>query len=136
MNRPRKQLVAKLLFTGCLALLVNSAYLAVFASPTIFYFANVLFHVGFGIVLVIPFFIYGPRLVRTAAASTGRWGAMVAQAGFWIMAGSMMAAMALIILGNVRPNRWLLHVHIATAVMAVILLAGYFRAWAASPKPP
>ena len=134
MNRPRKQLVAKLLFTGCLALLVNSAYLAVFASPTIFYFANVLFHVGFGIVLVIPFFIYGPRLVRTAAASTGRWGAMVAQAGFWIMAGSMMAAMALIILGNVRPNRWLLHVHIATAVMAVILLAGYFRAWASQSQ--
>ncbi len=126
--------MAKLFFAGCLLLLLNSAYLAVFASPTLFYAFNVLFHVGFGVVLALPFLIHGVRLVRTAASDPGRWGALALQMGFWLMVGSITAGIALIILGNVRPNRWLLHVHIATAVTAVVLLAGGLRARASRPQ--
>ena len=36
-----------------LALLVNTAYLAAFASPTIFYMGNVLLHLGLGLALAV-----------------------------------------------------------------------------------
>ncbi len=126
--------MAKLFFAGCLLLLLNSAYLAVFASPTIFYALNVLFHVGFGVVLALPFLIYGVRLVRTAAPDLGQWGNLALRTGFWLMVGSMIAGLALILFGNIRPNRWLLHAHIATAVTAVVLLAGCLRARASRPQ--
>ena len=38
---------------GLIALLVNTAYIAAFASPTIFYMANVLGHVVLGIVVAV-----------------------------------------------------------------------------------
>src|SRR6266545_5151186 len=98
--------MAKLFFAGYLLFLINSTYLAVFALPTIFYAFNVLFHVGFGVVLALPLLIYGMRLVRTAASDAGRWGALALQTGFWLMVGGIAAGMALIILSNVRPNRW------------------------------
>ena len=36
-------------------LLVNTAYIAAFASPTIFYMANVLLHLVLGVVLAVAF---------------------------------------------------------------------------------
>lgn len=38
---------------GSVALLLNTAYIAAFASPTIFYMANVLAHVALGIVVAL-----------------------------------------------------------------------------------
>src|SRR5262245_36500568 len=130
----RKGLMVKFLYAGCLLLLINSAYLTAFASPTIFYALNVLFHVGLGIVLILPFLIYGVRLTRAIVPDMGLWGKLALRMGFWLMVGSIAAGVALIILGNVRPNRWLLHTHVATAVIAVVLLAGCLRSWASRPQ--
>ena len=44
---------------GAFVLLVNSAYLAAFASPSLFYFANVVLHMALGVA--------GIALARTAA---------------------------------------------------------------------
>ncbi|HSF42761.1 MAG TPA: hypothetical protein VLT87_23350, partial [Thermoanaerobaculia bacterium] len=38
-------------------LLVNTAYLAAFASPTIFYMSNVLLHLGLGLALAVAFVV-------------------------------------------------------------------------------
>jgi hypothetical protein len=48
----------KLLWTGFFVLLLNSAYLAAYADPTIFYMGNVLFHLALGILLAFAFTIY------------------------------------------------------------------------------
>ena len=48
----------KIFFYAFLILLINSAYLFSFGEPTLFYIFNVLFHVGLGVVLIIPFSIY------------------------------------------------------------------------------
>ena len=45
-------MLRKLLFVGACLLLANSSYLAAFATPSVFYAANVLLHVGLGFVFV------------------------------------------------------------------------------------
>ena len=52
-----------------LILLINSAYLFSFGEPTLFYIFNVLFHVGLGVVLIIPFSIYTYQYLRRNLAS-------------------------------------------------------------------
>jgi len=44
-----------------LALIVNSAYIAAFADPSIFYMANVLLHLGLGLALMVVAVIYARR---------------------------------------------------------------------------
>ena len=54
----------KIFFCAFLILLINSAYLFSFGEPTLFYIFNVLFHVGLGVVLIIPFSIYTYQYLR------------------------------------------------------------------------
>ena len=73
------------------ALLINSAYLAATASPTLFYFANVVLHMGLGVVLGI---VWVRRVLqaRTAADRTERLaaapGPFALAASSWHSAGS------------------------------------------------
>src|SRR5436190_17648545 len=85
-----------------LLLLLNSAYLAGFPAPTVFYMANALLHVVLGLALVIvwrqiPFF---PVLLCAAAAG-----------------------MYLAVAGNTRPHAPALYAHVAVAVVSVLLIA-------------
>lgn len=96
-----------------LALLVNTAYIAAFAEPTIFYMGNVLLHFLLGIALAVSgvaLFRRRPDLGRELA---------VAAALFTV---SLIAGIWLSVAGNVLPNRWLLWTHIATASLAVVAL--------------
>src|SRR5437868_1681194 len=95
-------------FAFSLALLiVNGAYLAAFAHASIFYEANVLLHLGLGLVLAGAAVRYLPRYSREC-------GAFLACA---------VPAVYLAIGGNTFEHRWALWLHVGVAVLAVSLIA-------------
>src|SRR5258706_6369650 len=105
---------AALLF---LALLLNTAYIASFASPTIFYMANVLLHLVLGVLLL--------------AALPLIWRNFSVAGVFYVVAAAL--GIFLVVRGNVIDNRWALNAHIGIAIgaLAALLLVldkGRFRA--------
>jgi tetratricopeptide (TPR) repeat protein len=87
-------------------LLINTAYIAAFASPTVFYMGNVVLHLALGVALAIML----PWFIRRMP---------VAGSLFLIAA---LAGVFLAVRGNTTPHRWVLEGHIAVAGLA--LLAG------------
>jgi tetratricopeptide (TPR) repeat protein len=126
-EKPKRFLMQKLLFGGFLLLVVNSGYLVASGDPTLVYLANVLAHVGGGVLLAIPFLWYGRTLLRLGCTGQPLHRAILTRLGFWAMTAGMGAGVALICLGNVRSTRWLLHLHIGLVAGAVVLLALAFR---------
>jgi tetratricopeptide (TPR) repeat protein len=107
------------LIGGFLVLLLNSAYLAAYATASLFYFAQVVIHMLLGVALAaaggwwlisrrrslprFPNFLYLDILLLAIGAGFG---------------------LALMYFGGTRPHRWMLLVHIATtAVGAAGMLA-------------
>jgi len=101
-----------------LALLINTGYIAAFASPTIFYMSNVLVHLVLGVALAIAvaFLVAKNADVRRAIAP-----ALL----FFLVA--FVAAVYLVAAGNVREHRWMLWVHVGSASLGVIALIPYAR---------
>jgi tetratricopeptide (TPR) repeat protein len=84
---------------GLGVLLVNSIYLLAWPAPTIFYMANVLLHLGLGLVLTVA-----------AVWTVRRWP---------VLALAAVPGLYLAIAGNTVPHRWALIAHIGVAVVAV-----------------
>jgi hypothetical protein len=101
-----------------LLLLANSAYLAAFASPSLFYYTNVALHVVFGLIWLAW---ASPWLVRRIA----RAGALGAVTTMLLLAGGL-SGVALAVTGATRPWRWLLITHIALATAGTIALGIFF----------
>ncbi|MGH9657382.1 MAG: multiheme c-type cytochrome, partial [Bryobacteraceae bacterium] len=99
---------------GLLVMLVNSAYLAAHASPTIFYMGNALLHLGLGLALAIALVVV-VRRERALAAPAG------------CFAAAALLGLYLAKLGNVSGNRWALGLHIALAGLGVGLLIPFVR---------
>src|SRR5919106_5524679 len=97
------------------ALLVNSAYLAASASPTLFYFANIVLHIALGIALSIAAARYVGLWLRNMNAGS-------ALAWLLLAAGAVSGAV-LTVAGATTPNAWLLHAHIVTTAAGSALLA-------------
>ena len=95
-------------------LLINSAYLFSFGEPTLFYIFNVLFHIGLGIVLIIPFGIYIYQQFKQIS-TLGQIGSI--GIGVGIISGGY-----LMIVGATTPYRWLLITHIVSVSAGSILL--------------
>lgn len=112
----------KLAITGLMLLILNSAYLAVYATPSLFYMSNVLFHCLLGLVLILPFLVYGLRVLRQSSDALGRPGRFIAWLAYGSMTISMIAGVTLMIFGNTRPNHWILKLHIGTALVAVLMM--------------
>src|SRR5271157_6426239 len=87
-------------------LILNSAYLALFPAPTIFYMANVVVHLGVGVALMI--------------AAAGLWRRYPRETTAFLIAG--VPALLLAIAGNTLQHRWLLYLHIAAALLAAYLV--------------
>ena len=107
---------SKTLAIGGGLLLVNTAYLAAFATPSLFYYANVALHVLLGVVLLV----IGARWARRQTLSmTGVLAALILGVG-------ALLGLALTVTGATRSFRWLLLSHIAVtttgAVLAVALM--------------
>ena len=113
----------KIFFCAFLILLINSAYLFSFGEPTLFYIFNVLFHVGLGVVLIIPFSIYTYQYLRRSlqthiqkeqVSTLGQLG------GIGIIVGIITGGY-LMIVGATTPYRWLLITHIVSISTGSIL---------------
>jgi len=90
-------------------LLLNTAYIAAFASPTIFYMCNVVLHLTLGVALAI-ILLWFIRQVPVAGSL------------FLIAA---LAGVFLAVRGNTMPHRWVLQAHIAVAALALLALLPY-----------
>jgi Flp pilus assembly protein TadD len=93
--------------------LVNTAYISAFASPTIFYMTNVMFHLGLGTALAIAvvfLFRQNPSLSR------GTGFALV----FFMVSFLLGAYLAW--QGTLLANKWALWVHIAAGGLALAAL--------------
>jgi tetratricopeptide (TPR) repeat protein len=99
------------LWALCL-LLLNSAYLAAFASPTVFYFANVVAHMVLGVALTI---VFAARLFRT------RPSVFVLISSAVLGAGAAAGALIMIV-GAAGTWRWLLPVHIWLTLAGLVPL--------------
>jgi hypothetical protein len=97
-------------------LLVNTAYLASFSSPTIPYMTNVLFHLGLGAALIIALVVL---LVQQKVLLRGTG---IASALFLVSAilGGYLAWA-----GNLTPLRPILWAHIGTAGLGLLALIPY-----------
>ena len=89
-----------------LALIINSAYIAAFAHPSIFYMANVLLHLGLGLALMIVAAFHARRHPVECIA--------------FLLSG--LPAIFLAVRGNTMDHRWALWSHILLAVVAVIVI--------------
>jgi Flp pilus assembly protein TadD len=115
-----KFLSVRLLLAGVSILIFNSIYLVCFASPNVFYVVNVFYHVIFGLILIPILFVEMGRIKRILNSIGGR-GRLLGWLAYCLFMVSAFAGVALILWHNTRPNRWILHVHIATAVLATCL---------------
>ncbi|MEP6536963.1 MAG: tetratricopeptide repeat protein [Bryobacteraceae bacterium] len=96
-------------------LLINTVYLAALPSPTVFYMANAMLHLLLGLVLTI------------GAVWLYRKDPDVAWIGCLVVAAIL--GLALMYLGNTRPNFWLLLAHILAGVLAVGVAYKWWRQW-------
>ncbi len=101
-------------------LLLNSAYLSAFATPSLFYFGNVVLHIGLGALLAVAF---GARLVKRvrSSAETTRAGAFV-----WfcsaLLAGGTVFGVLIAVIGAYGPWRWFLPAHIGLTLAGLVPL--------------
>ncbi|HZT40106.1 MAG TPA: tetratricopeptide repeat protein [Bryobacteraceae bacterium] len=103
---------------GCIFLL-NTGYIAGFATPSVFYMANVLLHVALGLAIAAALI---PRLRRLPPM-------LLAAAGLFL--ASAIAGAWLVYAGATRDHRWMVWLHIAfgcasvlTACIAVLTTRG------------
>ena len=105
---------------GLVLLLLNSAYLAAFASPTFFYFTNVVLHMGLGILLGV---VWLRRFLRERSTTP----LPIVLCAAVLTAGGL-CGVAIMIVGAAAKTRWLLPAHIALTVVGGLPLLLRF-AW-------
>jgi hypothetical protein len=117
--RPASDRLSKLLAASSAFLAVNSAYLAAFATASLFYYSNVALHVIVGVVWAIAGAIWLRRRLRGL-------GPAERLAALLLVAGTALGV-ALTITGALTRYRWLLLAHItvvsAGAVLALAIVA-------------
>ena len=111
--------LSKLWAYAFVILLLNSAYLWPLAEPTVAYMSNLVLHMLLGLALVVAAGLYLLKHFRTLS-TLARW-------GLGLFLCSALPALVLMKIGAMRPNRWLLHLHIALAIPAAVLLGAAFR---------
>src|ERR1035441_8217362 len=92
---------------GLAVLIINGAYLAAFAEPSIFYMGNVLLHLGLGLGLMALAALWARRYP---------W-----ECGAFLLSG--LSALYLADGGNTLDHRWALWLHILLAAISVAATA-------------
>jgi tetratricopeptide (TPR) repeat protein len=108
--------ISRTLAIGGALLLVNSAYLAAFATPSLFYFSNVALHVILGAILLG----LGARWLRSCFRELSGASRL---AGVLLVLGAVLGV-ALAVTGATRQYRWLLLAHIAVTTAGALLAIG------------
>jgi tetratricopeptide (TPR) repeat protein len=113
-KRPRGRATALGAGVGA-AYLLSSAYLAVEASPSLFYVANIFAHAFGGLLLAVVFGVGAVRGLRAARCAGGA-AFPIGILSFVLLVASVVAAAALFVLHHTRATKWILDLHIALAV--------------------
>src|SRR5579864_5468507 len=108
--------LAKWIAVCFIVLLVNTAYVAAFATPSVFYMTNVLIHLGLGLALSVALFF---ALRKDAALRDGTLSAM------GLFALSLLLALYLVKAGNTTDHRWAFWAHIGAAGLGLVALIPY-----------
>lgn len=98
-----------------LVLTITAIYLFAFPSATIFYAANVILHMGLGVLVAIGLLIF---LFRGIGTET-----ILAKIGWVFLFFGALAGIVLIRLGTAHRFKTWLYAHIALCVVAVFFLA-------------
>jgi Flp pilus assembly protein TadD len=107
----------RIVFILLCVLLLNTAYIAAFAHPTVFYMANVLAHLIGGLLFTILALWVFPRKLST------------------VLTISALAGIYIAIAGNTFDHRYVLWAHIAVSAIFVGLAVQWiWRAWPARQK--
>ena len=127
----------QLLYWALGILLLNTAYLAAFASPTVFYFANVVLHMVLGVAVAAFFAVevvrrrfQPPRAHRTAVR------ALIVLSAIVLAAGTGFGILIMFV-GAAGRWRWLLPVHIGLMLAGgapLLALAAATRLRSGSPR--
>src|SRR5260221_88138 len=102
-QRPSK--LARFLLILAFVLVANSAYIAAFGDPTLFYVANGLIHPALGVVVAALFVIY---LVRNRSVFRG-W---VANSSVVLLALAAAVGIVLAFVGMTRPHSFILYLQV------------------------
>src|SRR6266446_2698622 len=109
-------------FGGGLGLLIlNSAYLAGSASPTVFFYANVALHVALGLAIAIAIVAVLLRRFGRVSRAVHAWCAVLLAAtliGVWLS-----------VIGATVGHQRVLYAHAGLAALGVAMLAGWLGAW-------
>src|SRR5215469_8754013 len=103
----------KILAILLLLLLINSAYIAAFAFPTVFYMGNVLIHVVLGVVAAVllgGFVLRNREFLRQNVIAVACFSVAAILGGYLTYAGA------------VSQNRWLVLVHSIAAFAGALAL--------------
>src|SRR3954466_9408959 len=110
-------------------LLVNSAYLAAFDTPSLFYFVNVAAHAIGGVLLAVAAAVYLIRF-RPPLSALGTGAAV-------LLAPAAGAGAGLLVIGATTPNVWLVQTHIAVAAAgSALVVARRYAAPRRNAKTP
>src|SRR5438105_381105 len=93
-----------------LALILNTAYVASFSSPTVAYMSNVLLHLVLGIALSAAalWLIFKGALVRETPLAV------------FLFLSAAVVGLLLTVRGNITENRWILFAHIVVAGASLV----------------
>ena len=117
---------AKWLLILGLVLLANSAYLAAFGDPNLFYVANALLHPLLGLaagILLVMFLARNPQFLAEVVAAVGD--RRYSTAGRVASVSLVLAAVSgiyLMIVGMTRPHSLALYLHVMTSIAGILFL--------------
>ena len=101
-----------------LVLLLNSAYLAAFATPSLFYFVNVVLHMVLGLALGL---VWARRTIRERANASRA--VLLSSA---VLAAGGLCGIAIMVVGAAGRTRWLLPLHIGLIMAGGVPLLGIY----------
>src|ERR1022692_4963435 len=111
-----KNRLAKWMAVCFIILLVNTSYVAAFATPSVFYMTNVLIHLGMGLALSIGLIFL---LRKDSALRNG------IPAAVGLFAVGLVLALYLVKAGNTTDHRWAFWSHIAASGLGIAALIPY-----------
>src|SRR5262245_4827994 len=109
MHSQKRRVIVAAAFT---LLLLNSAYLTAYATPSLFYFVNLVVHVGLGAVLAV----IGAWMLRRVRVTS------VLLVAVPLLAVGAATGFYLTVVGALTRNRWLVQTHVASAAFGAFVL--------------
>ena len=120
LKTPSRFPAGKWLLALGLALVVNSAYVAAFGTPDLFYVANDLVHPFLGIVVAI-------LMAGFAIRHRGFFSGKAAGTSMVLLAAAAGFGLYLAIAGMTRPHTWALYLHVGSVIAGLFFLLVHLR---------